>query len=376
MNETKLTVLIPTRKRPHILKETIALLVSEVTNYNLHHRVEIICVDNFSEDETSEVVNQFIKKFSFVKYQKQVVLCESAETSLFNAIKFANYDYIWCFGDDDIPGIGSIAYLLNIIDDQKPSFILLNTLIKLPATSKTFPYLEVDIEPIYFKNTKDLFKQFGLVTATTTISCLVLKKSNFNINIALKLAGISQVYSHSSAILISYHNLPAVFIRIPLLTYRQNLADDEEKRFSNFCKEKGIIPESLFTSGLIGLIKIISSHTQISFKEFSMFTEHELRKDNWILTQNKLYLFVLRFSFNRFWSIISNDQKICLSDLVIIREVFIFLLRGTKLNATISYLKAVTTLIITKNILLIYNSKRIKRLTKRYLDRCLRKLQA
>jgi glycosyltransferase involved in cell wall biosynthesis len=289
-----ITVLIPTRNRPIDVKNTINNFLSIIESQALKEYVEVVCVDNSTNNSTYAAISEITTNPAF-KYFRQDRISETAETSLFNSIRFAKGKYVWCFGDDDSPKANSLKTLLQIIQSSEPSYVLLNTDIFIPQENRTLTYLPISKDEVYGTGL-DLFKNYGLVSATTTISCLFFKREEFRVDLALELAGRSQVYSHSAACLICFFSKPARVLAQPILTYRQNTFTEEKERFDNFCQAKDIIPESIFTEGLARLIETIHDETKISFADICTFRELELRKDNWQLSLNITGRFILSFA--------------------------------------------------------------------------------
>jgi glycosyltransferase involved in cell wall biosynthesis len=288
-----LTVLIPTRTRAAFLDSALKAFSSQVQTHHLESIVEIVCVDNFSSDDTSAVVTRHAHGASFIRYFKQLAPRASAETSLFHAIGFTRTDYVRCFGDDDLPEPDALPKLLSFLNSSKPSFVLLNPRILLPGGQDVIDYFTPAQEPVSFSSGIELFEMFGLVSATTTISCLVFLRKEFREETALRLASRSEIYSHSAALFLSFRDRPAAFFRSPILTYRQNSYAEEATRFDTFSRsEKGA--HAIFTSGLIRLLKEISRDSGVPIRRLLAFREPELRKDNWTTHEGPLWRFVLR----------------------------------------------------------------------------------
>ena len=90
--EKNVSVIIPTFNRAHILRKTVPTYIQDIT-------LEVILVDDGSDDYTREVVNRLHKQYTEIKYvrlnqHKGITYAKNA------GVKKASGKYIY-FGDDD-----------------------------------------------------------------------------------------------------------------------------------------------------------------------------------------------------------------------------------------------------------------------------------
>ena len=106
----KLTIAIPTFKRPVFLSELLGSICTQIVV-----DVEVLIIDDFSCDETGDVLRQFsssMPSLRFIENQSNIGLDE-------NFIKLAQHargDYIWFMGDDDRVEPGGLRLVLDAID--------------------------------------------------------------------------------------------------------------------------------------------------------------------------------------------------------------------------------------------------------------------
>ena len=104
---TKISVIIPTKNRANYLAHTIESALNQ--NYDDY---EIIISDNFSNDNTKDIVEKFkSKKIKYYKSEKELSRTESWNF----ALSKANGDYITFLGDDDSLCKNSITLLDKIL---------------------------------------------------------------------------------------------------------------------------------------------------------------------------------------------------------------------------------------------------------------------
>jgi len=106
-NTTKLTVVIPTRERCDTLEGTIRTCVSQDCD-----DLEIIVSDNFSHDNTKEIVMSFKdERLRYINTGKRVSMSDNWEF----ALSHVDGGYVLCLGDDDGLLPGALAELQTII---------------------------------------------------------------------------------------------------------------------------------------------------------------------------------------------------------------------------------------------------------------------
>jgi glycosyltransferase involved in cell wall biosynthesis len=301
-----LSVLIPTRNRAALLQQSLAALVESVVASGAEERVEIVCVDNFSGDDTPDVVQALATQHRFVRYEHHEALCPTAEVSMAAGVRFARGEHVWCFGDDDLPLPEAVPTLLRSLDATRSDFLLLNPLIEV-ADGETVEYFSAAEEVAGFASGRVFFRQFGLVSATTTLSCLCFRRTLFDADVALQCSDISPIYSHSVALLCMFHERPCAFLSTPVLVYRQNTVAEETERFSAWSATHELPMEWVFSTGLVGLLRFANGRTGIPLGELAYFEEVEVSKDSWTVQHSVLWAFIYRFALARIRALSGGD---------------------------------------------------------------------
>jgi glycosyltransferase involved in cell wall biosynthesis len=122
MNKIKLSICIPTYQRENWLRECLGSLAPQITS----DEVEVVVIDNYSQDNTSRVVNEFIKKNQRIRYYRneQNLGYSGGQTKCF---EHARGDYTAILCDDDLYLDGEVAEILKIINGpQEYAFLALN----------------------------------------------------------------------------------------------------------------------------------------------------------------------------------------------------------------------------------------------------------
>jgi glycosyltransferase involved in cell wall biosynthesis len=118
----KLSVCITTYNRSKWLAVNLGNLFR--ISKGLRDQVEIIICDNFSSDQTPDVVSQFLGQKNFL-YQRN-----SANVgmlgNLSQTVSLARGNYIWLLGDDDFLHDGALEKILDVIERASPDLININ----------------------------------------------------------------------------------------------------------------------------------------------------------------------------------------------------------------------------------------------------------
>jgi hypothetical protein len=106
---TRFTVIIPTRSRPSTLRWALKSCVEQ--NYD---NLEIIVSDNFSQDETSEIVKSYQdSRIKYINPGKRLGMSEHWEF----ALQHATGDYVNYIGDDDAMLPRAFSHLNQIVQE-------------------------------------------------------------------------------------------------------------------------------------------------------------------------------------------------------------------------------------------------------------------
>lgn len=156
INQIKLSICIPTYKRPQYIKENITTIAKQLgSNNNL---VEFIISDNHSEDTTRDTIMELKEMFSLnlsFFYQDPPIYFEDNFDYVADRAKG---EYIYLMGDDDIVSPDFIRVFLRLIE-KGYEFIHFNKLVgDANCTNNTLSHKDFeDLEKCY--NAKDFIKE-------------------------------------------------------------------------------------------------------------------------------------------------------------------------------------------------------------------------
>ena len=115
-----LSICIATYNRANFIGATIESIVSQVND-----NIEIIIIDGASPDNTQQVIREYQKNFTQIKYYR-LLEKGGVDRDYCKAIEFAKGTYCWLFTDDDILDQNAVNTVLTAIKTKKYALIVLN----------------------------------------------------------------------------------------------------------------------------------------------------------------------------------------------------------------------------------------------------------
>jgi len=101
------------------------LLNSLLTQDVPYHEYEIICLDDCSPDQSSEVVRRYQQKHPNIRLYKNEYNCKIA-TNVNKLIEWAQGEYFWIIGQDDIIETNCLGKLWNRMEENSLDVLLFN----------------------------------------------------------------------------------------------------------------------------------------------------------------------------------------------------------------------------------------------------------
>ena len=111
------SVIIPSYNCKSTLKKT----VDSILKCGLR-QFEILLVDDGSTDETLQVCRELAAQSPIITYTHQQN--QGVSEARNQGLRAATGDYIWFFDSDDFVDPGSLAHVVQILDDRKPDLLI------------------------------------------------------------------------------------------------------------------------------------------------------------------------------------------------------------------------------------------------------------
>lgn len=165
ISNTVLSITIPTWNRSEILRESLTCLLPEVIRYK--SIIEIVISDNCSDDNTPNVINEFIEKYPQITIRS---FRQESNTGYYGNFKkckeLATGKYFWLLSDNEFINRGIIEYLINILTTEKDiSVVFLNDWGMVED--------KIDSIPVYKSKSVDYNELFitagGKITSTSAV---------------------------------------------------------------------------------------------------------------------------------------------------------------------------------------------------------------
>ncbi|MDA9983887.1 glycosyltransferase [Porticoccaceae bacterium] len=175
MNNSQLTICIPTYNRSRYLASTLDRLIYSLSDF-LGERVFIFVSDNCSDDDTGSVLRRYSDQYPFIE-----VFTHVKNNGWSNNFQFCyrkcETEFIWLLSDDDMPVDVVIQKIIDHLFFASPSILILRPYGYDCDDLREYPgYLSSPLElcEIEIGNINSLIEKCGL--NTTLISSLIFKK--------------------------------------------------------------------------------------------------------------------------------------------------------------------------------------------------------
>lgn len=114
MSTTKVSIIIPTYNRAHLIRETLDSIIAQTyTNW------ECIIIDDGSDDDTEQVIANYIKKDNRFQYHHRPVDRQKGANACRNyGFEMSKGDYIKWFDSDDIMHADFLAKQVEILEES------------------------------------------------------------------------------------------------------------------------------------------------------------------------------------------------------------------------------------------------------------------
>ncbi|MFL5580736.1 MAG: glycosyltransferase family 2 protein [Gemmatimonadaceae bacterium] len=168
-----LTIAIPTYNRADKLERLLKILDGELAAEPLRHRVRVLVGDNASSDQTPAVCERMGRgalALRCIRHPENLRF----DGNLRALYRAADTDYVWFFGDDDLPLAGAVARVLDAIDRASPDIVLSSFVQPLGSTARQFDFAE----PLHLE--RDPRRIARHVVKYTKLSIYTLRRLDFS----------------------------------------------------------------------------------------------------------------------------------------------------------------------------------------------------
>lgn len=116
MENKLLSIIIPTFNGGKYLKENLEALLPQVASHI--DEIEFLVCDNASEDETPQIVEEFQRSYTFIKYNRRDMNIGSMN-NFAKAVHESNGQYVFLLGDDDVVMPHFVLIVLDVLKNNR-----------------------------------------------------------------------------------------------------------------------------------------------------------------------------------------------------------------------------------------------------------------
>lgn len=170
----KLSVSIPSNNNKKYLIQTLNHFLKLKNEINFE-----ICISDNSNNPDKDFNQYMIKNGKKIIYTKNKL--KKMSENFDNAVKISTGEYVWIFGDDDLPTTDSIHNILNIINNDKLDLDII--IVNSKSFHKNLRIIENKRlnfnNDIFFDETEDDKFLETLISYTTFISSIIIKRNSW-----------------------------------------------------------------------------------------------------------------------------------------------------------------------------------------------------
>jgi len=211
--KNNLSIVIPSHNRSELLVEALRHWIS-IKNANPD--LEICVSDNTDNFNTYDRLRTDDSIWSSIKYKK-AENAKMMDENFLSAVSMASNEYVWIFGDDDLPEDDAFCCINKVIKEKSPGIIIVNSssFSNNCIVEKSRHPTEADI---FFDQSQNDEYLSELASYTTFISSVVVKKSLWDSVDKRKYVGSCLL--HVGALLDIKPKTTAYFISKPMVKLR------------------------------------------------------------------------------------------------------------------------------------------------------------
>jgi len=245
-----LSICIPSYKRARHLEAQVDCILANILS-NPKYNVEVIAVNNKSPDDSEKRLEKF--DHPRIRVVNRDVHLDTAEENLFRSLSFAQGEYVWFLGDDDVIHLVNFESTYELLERGQHDLIIFNSALISPrgavVSLQSMPMNGVELESSVSK----LVETIGLLFTFAGVSNVIQRTSKISVETGLEWLGVSKIYSHVAWMVDAHRDSKAVFVNSPLVFYRQN---DYSTGHWERVAEKQEVPNLYFWS--LGIVRLLN----------------------------------------------------------------------------------------------------------------------
>lgn len=268
-----LTVVVPTWERPAELTLAVSSIADQIDD-ELAGKVEIIISDNASGPETLAVLQRLSETYPSVNYYRHAEN-HGGVYQVVIAPHRARGRWTWVFGDDDALAPGGLKAVLDVLENEQPSFLTINRQVWDSSLSKCLTATRHNLADTRFNTFIDLLKVFGFDQLSFFTSQVYDSALARDVDVERYLSSLCR-YTQLAYYLEAFHGQSSYYLSKAVVLHRFD-ADDISVHKANFHSLATSLPELVQEvvdrTGLdSGLLEQISGHRSLMGPETRRIT--------------------------------------------------------------------------------------------------------
>ncbi|MFJ4145759.1 glycosyltransferase family 2 protein [Pseudomonas sp. NPDC089734] len=231
-----LTICIPTYNRGKRVHALVLFLKQNLLS--LTEEVEIVVVNNCSDDETREMIEPLVG--GAITLFNRTEFLDTAELNMFHSLELCRGEFVWYHGDDDIPSVDTIISLISMIRQDAADLYVFNSpvidddgvvLCRRMANMRT-SHLDLCGD--------SLIETAGFVFMLAGITNVIFRRDKADVDVAWEANAIQPLYGHVCWLLACFGQLRSRIVNRPLVYYRSSDIPKQIVHFKKVAARKNV----------------------------------------------------------------------------------------------------------------------------------------
>ena len=225
-----LSICIPTKDRD----EKLVATVSEFMKLNNFNKVRIYISDNSEHDGAEKKIMEKFGNNQSIIYFKNPSPSKTYQTNFLNLLREAKGEYIWFFGDDDLPMEGALDKIFQYLGES-PDFIIAKYVGYDKELKKVLPYWKITIdEDLRIERSNFLETLTSTYPYNGCISFIIMRREHLLKALECDYIDLNSNYVQTFAWSVALLALPGPLfgfsIGTPLVKWREEFGDSADKK--------------------------------------------------------------------------------------------------------------------------------------------------
>ena len=263
-----LTILIPTYNRAERVSALVQFLLTEVEYHS--GRVAIVVSNNVSSDNTSLLLSSV--RSPYFELHDRTVHLPTVEEHMFQAVHLCHSPYVWFLGDDDMPILYNIRYVVSLLSELTHDFLVFNSMTITNDNSAAGGWIAQLDDEIFKTPFPEGVSLLGYTSAFAGISNSIMRVAPLKRVDCSDLVSIQSIYSHVMWWMLAFRDVEMTICNRLLLHYRLDVPGSTGPHFISVAERQGVPDYHFWSTGLIAQFRYLEEKRAMDARHLaSMF---------------------------------------------------------------------------------------------------------